>query len=239
MIQPLTVLTLTYNRYNILQEAIQSFVSQGADDCEMLIINDQDKVDYTCDIPNVRIINCKTRFPSIFDKLLFGFENAKNEYVYRLDDDDLLAEDTLVRCQAEIYSNPGYDLYRSSTMHFTSSNKYQGESGSVNNGNIFSKKFVAGLDREAAAKKDALSIGEDQYMIYHSKPKTHTFDFPSMIYRWGMGTYHISGMSLTDPDQVHKRTDASFVKMEEGTIKLEPQFRDDYYLSVRKKIIGQ
>ena len=63
MIQPLTVLTLTYNRYNILQEAIQSFVSQGADDCEMLIINDQDKVDYTCDIPNVRIINCKTRFP--------------------------------------------------------------------------------------------------------------------------------------------------------------------------------
>tara|TARA_B100001778_G_scaffold18086_1_gene13581 strand:+ start:1015 stop:1764 length:750 start_codon:yes stop_codon:yes gene_type:complete len=237
--KPLTVLTLTYNRYKLLQEAIYSFVSQGADDCEMLIINDQAKVDYVCDIPNVRIINCKTRFPSIFDKLLFGFAQANNEYVYRLDDDDLLAEKSFIKCQEEIHNNPGYDLYRSEHIHFTSSNVYRGMSGSVNNGNIFSKTFVASLDREEAAKKNSLSIGEDQYMIYHAQPKTYTFEFPSMIYRWGMGTHHISGTGLKDPKEVNAAADASFVNMEQGTIKLEPVFKNDYYYTIRQQVTGQ
>ena len=223
---PITVLTITYNRFNLLQEALKSFVDQKANDCEMLIINDQKDVDYVCDIPNVRIINHKIRFKSIYDKLLFGFQNSKNEYVYRLDDDDLISEKKLRLCQQSIASNPGYDLYRSKRHEFLSSNKYQGLTGSVNNGNIFSKKYMFRLE----PKK--MSIGEDYYMVYDGKPSTYSFDFASMIYRWGMGTYHISGMSGTEPEEINKRTD-KFSDMEQGTIKIKPVWKKNYYNIVR------
>jgi len=223
---PISVLTLTYNRYEILQEALQSFVLQGADDCEMIIINDQAEVDYVCHIPNVRIFNVKTRFPSIFDKILFGFQQAKNEHVYRLDDDDLLAEDNLKVCQHCITDNPGYDVYRSKEVQFTTNTTYMGLFGSVNNGNIFTKKYVASLG------KKQLSVNEDQYMLFDGQPRVYTFDFPSMIYRWGMGTYHISGMSITDPAEVNNRTD-KFGPMEKGTIRLEPKWKTNYYEIVK------
>ena len=229
---PITVLTITYNRYQLLQEAVKSFVDQNRPDCEMLIINDQKQVDYISTIPNVRIINSKTRFPSILDKLLFGFKNAKHYHVYRLDDDDLIGEDKLHLCQQGIYANPGYDLYRSQETQFLSSNVYQGLFGSVNNGNIFTKKNFSSLDREEAAKTQSLSVGEDQYMVYGGNPKVYTFDFPSMIYRWGMGTYHISGMSITDPDEIYKRTD-TFNEMEQGTIYIKPVWKTDYYKIVK------
>lgn len=223
---PITVLTITYNRYDFLQEAVASFVSQKTKDCEMLIINDQKNVEYVCDVPNVRIINYKKRFNCIFDKLLFGFANAKNDYVYRLDDDDLLSENMLRLCQQVISANPGYDLYRSKQIQFFNSDTYVGLSGSVNNGNIFTKKYVSTLERKQ------LSANEDMYMVYDAKPKTYTFDFPSMIYRWGMGTYHISGMGNTDPAQVNKLTD-KFNKMENGVIKIKPAFKKNYYNIVR------
>ena len=65
---PISILTLTYNRHEILQEAIQSFVLQDRPDCEMIILNDQVNVEYVCHIPNIRVFNIKSRFPSIFDK---------------------------------------------------------------------------------------------------------------------------------------------------------------------------
>lgn len=48
----ISVLTLTYQRHFLLEEAIESFLRQDfSGESEMLIINDSDKVDYIFDIP--------------------------------------------------------------------------------------------------------------------------------------------------------------------------------------------
>ena len=51
-----------------------------------------------------------------------------------------------------------------------------------------------------------------------------------MIYRWGMSTYHISGMGTTDNEKVLSKTDRSVV--ESGEIHLQPKFLQDYYSKI-------
>jgi hypothetical protein len=61
----------------------------------MVVINDNAEVDYVFNHPNVRIINHKERFPSIAAKFEWGCKMCKHQYIYRLDDDDLLAPEAL------------------------------------------------------------------------------------------------------------------------------------------------
>jgi len=52
-----------------------------------------------------------------------------------------------------------------------------------------------------------------------------------MIYRWGMGTYHISGMGNLSNEQIYKITDRS--NTENGVIKLGPKFKEDYWSQIK------
>jgi len=75
----ISVITMTYKRHKVLEEAIQSFLQQDFDDCEMVVLNDAD-VSYQYDHPKVRIINHPTRFDSIGEKLEFGMKQCKGEH---------------------------------------------------------------------------------------------------------------------------------------------------------------
>ena len=87
----ISVLTLTYQRHHLLEEAIHSFIHQGyAGEKEMVIINDSPEVEYRIDHPDVKIINLNVRLSSIAKKLEWGFTQCKGDWIYRLDDDDLL-----------------------------------------------------------------------------------------------------------------------------------------------------
>ena len=193
----ISVLTITYKRHHLLEEAIQSFLAQElTPDCEMVIINDNPDVDYVYNHPKVRIINHKERFPSIAAKLEWGYKQCKHDYIYRLDDDDLLAPWALNNAKIDILVNPGFDIYRSQGMYFFVNNKYQGENSNINNGNIYTKAY---LDRikfpDKSGDEDADITFHHGGTIYESKLK-HT-----MIYRWGMNTLHISGMGK-QPNEV-------------------------------------
>ena len=66
----ISVLTLTYQRHHLLEEAIYSFLSQDyKEECEMVVLNDSPDVEYVFDHPNIKIINHPTRFSSIGKKL--------------------------------------------------------------------------------------------------------------------------------------------------------------------------
>ena len=120
----ISVLTLTYQRFEILQEAIKSFLEQDFDgESEMLIINDSPFVKYTCNHENVRIINCDERFQSISAKLEFGYKQCKYDYIFRLDDDDLLTPWALTLSREYIDENPGYEVYRSANHYAFVDNK--------------------------------------------------------------------------------------------------------------------
>ena len=213
----------------MLEEAIQSFLAQELPpECEMVIINDNPDVEYIYNHPKVRIINHEERFPSIAAKLEWGYKQCKYDYIYRLDDDDLLAPWALNNAKIDIMINPGFEIYRSQGMYFFVNNKYEGENSNINNGNIYTKAY---LDRitwpDKSGDEDADITFHHNGTIYESKLK-HT-----MIYRWGMNTLHISGMGK-QPNEVILAQADKVLDNTTGEIILKPHFKNDYYGQINK-----
>ena len=222
----ISVLTLTYKRHHLLEEAIESFLKQQTDDCEMVVINDNVEVDYVFDHPYVRIINHKERFPSIAAKIEWGYKQCKYEHVYRLDDDDLLSPFAMMNAKYDIMDHTGYEIYRSSGMYFFSENRFEGENSNINNGNIYTKAY---LDRivfpNKSGNEDADITFSHNAKIYQSMLK-HT-----MCYRWGMNTLHISGMGCNNSELIFAQAD-KVLNNTKGIIQLYPKFLNDYYTPI-------
>ena len=228
----ISVLTLTYKRHHLLEEAIQSFLLQNCQfECEMVVINDNPDMDYIYEHPNVRVINHKRRFPSIASKLEWGFHQCKYEHVYRLDDDDLLAPNALNNACDDILTNPGYDIYRSTGFYFFVNNKYDKISSNINNGNIYSRTYI---DRIVFPDR---SIGEDADITFSNGAKIFESNKkpPTMCYRWGMGTLHISGMG-TQPNETILAQADKVLDNTEGQIELHPQFITNYYEQIMDRL---
>jgi glycosyltransferase involved in cell wall biosynthesis len=230
----ISVLTLTYKRHHILEEAIESFLRQKIDHPkEMVIINDNKDAEYIFNHPEVRIINLKKRFPSISEKLKWGFDQCKYNYMYRLDDDDLLSETALATACEDIIENPGYDVYRSSGFYFFVDNKFERISSNVNNGNIYTKDYISGI------KWPNTSVGEDTEITFHQKAKIYEArnKKPTMIYRWGMNTFHLSGAGDRPSEIALQQADESLERIKSaasGTIHLHPRFNADYYEQINR-----
>ena len=226
----ISVLTITYKRHHLLEEAVQSFLKQGAALAfsEMVIINDNPEMKYVFDHPRVRVINTDERFPSIASKLEWGYKQCSNDYIYRLDDDDLLAPWALENVCSDIENNPGYEIYRSSGMYFFVNNKFDKESDNINNGNVYTRAY---LDRikfpDKSGNEDADITYSHNAKIYQSKLK-HT-----MLYRWGMNTFHISGLG-EQPNHVILEHADKVLDNTTGEIKLNPHFKEDYYSKLPK-----
>lgn len=221
----ISVLTITYKRHHLLEEAIQSFLLQDVKDCEMVVVNDNPDVDYIYTHDRVRVINHKERFPSIAAKLEWGFQQCKHNYMYRLDDDDLLAPNALSNVMATIQSNPDYEIYRSTHMYFFINNKFENIGSNINNGNIYTKAY---LDRIEFPDK---SGDEDAYITFSHRAKICEEVPTSMCYRWGMGTFHISGMGI-QPNQVILDQADKVLDDTKGEIILNPHFDEDYYSQI-------
>jgi glycosyltransferase involved in cell wall biosynthesis len=219
----ISVLTITYKRHHLLEEAIESFLRQDCTDCEMVVVNDNPEVDYVYEHDRVRIINCKERFPSIASKLEWGYKQCKHYYIYRLDDDDLLAPWALENVKTDILAHPGFEIYRSRGMYFFVNNEFQREDS-----NVYSKSY---LDRIKFPDKSGDEDADITFMhkadIYESKLK-HT-----MLYRWGMNTLHISGMGIQPNHIVLAKADEMLDKTR-GTIHLHPHFDNEYYEQLPK-----
>lgn len=219
----ISVLTLTYKRHHLLEEAIESFLKQQVEDCEMVVINDNVDVDYVFDHPNVRIINHKERFPSISAKIEWGYKQCKYDYIYRLDDDDLLSPFAMLNATQDILENPEYEIYRSKGMYFFSENKFEGESSNVNNGNIYTRAY---LDRITFPNT---SIGEDSDITFNHNATVYISKlYHTMIYRWGMNTLHVSGMGQ-QPNEIILAQADRVLNNTKGIIELHPKFLNDYY----------
>ena len=193
----------------------------------MVVINDNPEVDYVFDHPNVRIINHKERFPSIAAKIEWGYKQCKYPYIYRLDDDDLLTEWGINNVVSDIIEHPGYDIYRSKGSYFFSENKYEGIQDNINNGNVYSKKY---LDRIIFPDK---SGNEDEDITFHHNATIYNSDLqPSMIYRWGMSTLHISGMGCNNSELIFAQAD-KVLDNTKGMIHLRPHFTQDHYSQIK------
>ena len=220
----MTVLTLTYKRRALLEEAIYSFLLQGKPDSEMLVINDCPDVWYDFYHPRVRIYNLSERFSSLGKKLEYGFSECRYPYIYRLDDDDLLAPFALHRVAQVIAEHPGFDIYRHTQSYFFNNGVYENLSPpNVNAGNVYSADFVQRIpfpDRNFA---------EDETITFRSGGSSYEMGgAPTMCYRWGMGVYHVSSLGDVPIDVSYEVADA-MGDPDVGYVKLFPQFRQDYW----------
>jgi glycosyltransferase involved in cell wall biosynthesis len=226
----ISVLTLTYKRPHLLEEAIESFLRQRLDlDVEMVVINDNPEVDYVFEHPNVRIINHKIRFPSVSAKIEWGYKQCKYDFIYRLDDDDLLMSWALEHVIADVNTHSGYEIYRSKGMFFLMNNKYEGKKSNINNGNVYTKAY---LDRIKFPHK---SGDEDVEITFgnHAKIYESTLE-DTMIYRWGMNTLHISGLGVQPSEVVLAQADR-VLDNTKGVVHLKPHFLHDYYEMIKEK----
>lgn len=223
----ISVLTLTYGRQKLLEECIYSFLEQKYHKGEMVVINDETKLKYNYHHPNVRIINLNRRFDNISQKLDYGFKECKFDYIYRLDDDDLLAPNALLSVEKQIKDYPNYDIYRRTNHYYFENNKFLDTKGNVNNGNVYTKKYI---NKIVFPDK---SFGEDYDITFKFNAKIHeSKENPTMIYRWGMSTYHVSGMGDIPQDKVNKWVDKLSEKIE-GNVDLLPKFYDNYYEQIK------
>lgn len=228
----ISVLTITYQRHHLLEEAMRSYLDQSLEgESEMVVINDSPQVRYVFSHQRtmlsqggigkrIRIINLPTRFSNIGRKLEYGYKECFGDFVYRLDDDDLLHPSALTQVQSWIDTNPGYEVYRASNFYQFEDNVYTKISEGINTGNVLSREYI---NRFAFPDKSA---DEDLDIVFSPGVKMYTApDTKTMLYRWGMSTTHISTqLHLPNEDRLN------FVPApESGTIVLNPQFKNDYY----------
>jgi len=220
----LSVLTPTYKRRALLEEAIYSFLLQAEPSTEMVIINDAPTVWYDYYHPRIKIYNLDERFSSLGKKLEYGFSECRYPYVYRLDDDDLLAPNALRTVMQDIHANPGFDIYRTDKNYFFENNQFVDIGGSLNNGNVYAKPYL-----ERITFPD-ISYGEDAAITWEQNGSTYLATHaPTMCYRWGMATYHLSHGDYNSKNTELLATADERGDHEVGYIKLTPQFRQDYW----------
>jgi len=56
------------------------------------------------------------------------------------------------------------------------------------------------------------------------------------LYRWGMNTFHISGMGQQTNEVILAHADKVLDSNTKGTLNLNPHFDNDYYTDIKKAL---
>lgn len=225
----ISVLTVTYGRPSLLEECIQSFIFQNCLDCEMIIVNDDSRIKYQIDNNQIKIFNFNERFRNLSRKLEWGFKNCNNNYIYRLDDDDMLAPNALKMVKEQILNNPNYDIYRRKSHFYFKNQCFIDLKNNLNTGNVYTKNYI---NKISFPDKDN---GEDRDITFNNNAKINTLDStPTMIYRWDPSvSYHVSGYANISQEKLHSIIECGR-ESKEGLYQLKPRFKKNYYGEINK-----
>jgi glycosyltransferase involved in cell wall biosynthesis len=233
---------LTYRRFGLLCEAVQSFLDQTYDAKFLIIVNDDPDSPIWIDTdlyPNVLIHNHTQRFASHAIKLEFSRKLAlghcgDSDYVFMFDDDDLYFPTRLEDSVAFLSKNSQYDMAKCTIAPVLGDNEYRGIYGNYYEGTIC---FRSSHYRQH--KYDVNSRGTTQ-LTYEESGRVYAFttiDTMFHVYRWGMGIPHLSfysdqveswnriGRAVLPPDLL------SSVKVIDGVEyrRLIPHYRKPYW----------
>jgi len=205
MSKPLvSCLCITYNRPQLLKEAVYFFLAQEYENKELIIVNDQKEIFYKCDVPQVKIYNFTTRFPSLGEKRNHAKKLASKDskYIFWIDDDDVYYPDFLPHMVGEHEKKPNVDVLKPEITHFSTNNMIS----------QFKSRNVgfptASFTKEFSDRQDfkPMMFGSDQE--YWKGAKIHRLSDGKVTahIRWGLGIYHVSGGSsdIGNPDAQKK-----------------------------------
>lgn len=112
----LSIIIPCFNSERFISKTLDMLISQGLNDCEIIIVNDgsTDKTSqiihsYDSKILNLKIIDKKNEGVSVARNI--GIENAKGKYIYFLDSDDTLTDGTLDFYKTLLNSNSKKNIF--------------------------------------------------------------------------------------------------------------------------------
>ncbi len=126
-----TVVVRTYNRPNLLREALASIFLQSYTDWEVLIFDDSASIDNfkiyndfksICGDKRIMYLTTKQSHDLFQNSWLIAPDLAHGEIMVRLDDDDLLAEDALEFLVNTYTKNPELEFSYGSSVTFNDNN---------------------------------------------------------------------------------------------------------------------
>jgi len=236
----ISALCITYGRYQLLEEAIESFLKQDYPNKELIIINDLPEQTLIFEHPQIKIFNFKERFQTIGDKRNKSVEMSKGDILTSWDDDDIYLPWLLSRFVKEFELNP--------QLGFVQPNK----SWCLNKDTIEPSKgwcAHAAFTRESfnsVKGYESINSGQDMNLLgklkkYLSPKKgikeiSFSQEEACYIFRWNNGAYHLSGFGR---DKEGK--ESGFIKIEkdikskpiEPIIELKPHWKRDYFKITR------
>lgn len=229
-------LMCTFGRPHLLAEAIQCFMDQDYPHKELLISNDQQGVIIEIEDcpPNIIVYNAPFRLNCLGRKRNHLMEEARGEFCCVWDDDDLYTPWRISDSVKLMRQNPSVDIVKADSAIMSIDNKRY----SINQ-NLFhsqacirqSPMVIERIGYVYSPKKwyADKSVGED--IEFENRFDVKSFDVSPYfwyVYRWGMGVHHLSGIS--DDKKSWKRSlNFPGYKKLEGTIKVKPGFKHDYW----------
>jgi len=227
----ISVYILTFGRKEMVQEAIYSYILQNPDPkyTELVINNDEEQTQFYVNESikekyNIKILNKKNYIKNglkFKDKLLDTLNELQFDYFMRVDDDDLMMNDSLKMSRVYIHRNPDYDMYRCDRAHHTyMMNHFDDETQKmVNCLLVMTRDFTYGLDWPNFQEPP----GEDQWIVYGQGGKLKEYFEVSYMYRRpGNAGKNLSYVTM---DKFQQERHPLYT----GEIELKPQFDDDWW----------
>lgn len=228
----------TYGRVEHLEEALHSFLMQQYDgDAELVIVNDYPLQKLHFDHPSVRIINLDTTFDIIGEKENFAISQCKFNTVSNHDDDDVILPWHFDNINRHF---PGHQLLHWNNAIFMMGDKIAALRTVGNCGIVYDKEFVKSkldsyypIENEGADTSLVIAIQKFGGKVCRAVPDDKDV---SQIYRWGNGSYHLSGQGAYKEgrDNIVKRHSAHIEELRKqgkiptGDIELKPHWNQDY-----------
>jgi glycosyltransferase involved in cell wall biosynthesis len=226
----------TYHRPRLLEESIQCFLDQTWENKHLFILNDhQIPLQMDKKYSSITIMNVSKRYNSLGDKrnvLKYLALQSGADFIFHWDDDDLYFPKRMEHSIKVMEDNPDIDVLSPSNCLWN-----LGEWKIIYN-NLESQCCI----KSTYAKKNSYTTKNDCNDIldfFEKARQKGTIDRRAseewyMIYRWGMGTFHLSGMG-SNPEN-WSCAEQYFKDKELGSPILIPQLREDYFSIAEKEI---
>ena len=232
-----SVITLTYCRVPLLEEAVECFRRQQlSEPAEMVIFNSFLPQKLKCGTPGVKVVNWHVRPNTVGEARNLAIEHASGEWLVTLDDDDLMRPHYLAGCLEAVRRNQ-YQWAHPGKIIWSQDRRLTNVAGIATNQLIFSREIWRRVKGYPAKNS-----GEDKEFVARLReagPGGYVEMKPGYIYGWGGHSglvCHLSGSGEDKPGRSNSLVRAKSHAMglisrrtqRPGEIVLHPRWRKDY-----------
>lgn len=204
---------VTYDRPDYLKELLFFFISQTYKNKELIIINDQKTIKYSCSHPNVKIYNLDERFKSLGAKRNFAMSKCSGDYIHIADDDDVYFSEHTEHLLYYHEINKECDIMKDRFTEYSVNGRVVEKLASTVG---FSRCSIKKEYLEKKQFNEDLNCYEDADYVDGANMGIIENDEAFNQYRWGMNVKHMSSFGDFDKFDINKQKDMwNIIKNEE------------------------